>query len=210
MKAPFLIGIDESGRGPIAGPLAVSACLIPRQFYRKTRRKFSSYPLGKDSKKLSEKERNFWFGLMKEAEDEGLMELSVVFISHSTIDRRGLSFAIKKALGNSLKRFSVNPLLCDVFLDGGLKAPDVFKNQKTIVKGDEKEWVISLASIVAKVTRDRKMISLAQRYKNYGFEKHKGYGTKAHYEKLLQHGICPIHRRSFLRRFLAGDLGNKS
>lgn len=86
-----------------------------------------------------------------------------------------------------------------VLLDGGLRAPVHYTNQQTIIKGDEKELVIALASIVAKVTRDKRMVALAKKFPAYGFEKHKGYGTRAHYEAIKKHGITPHHRKSFLK-----------
>jgi ribonuclease HII len=93
----------------------------------------------------------------------------------------------------------IETIYAQVLLDGGLKAPVEFKNQKTIIKGDEKEMVIALASICAKVLRDRKMNLLAKKYSNYGFEKHKGYGTKGHYEAIKKYGMLSVHRKSFLK-----------
>ena len=96
-------------------------------------------------------------------------------------------------------KFKLEPSECLVLLDGNLKAPKEFKNQETIVKGDEKEPVISLASIIAKVSRDRYIVDLSKKYPEYEFERHKGYGTKLHYEMLKEHGLCNIHRRTFIK-----------
>ena len=96
----------------------------------------------------------------------------------------------------------VEPDMARVLLDGGLKAPVEFKNQKTIIKGDEREMVIALASICAKVLRDRKMNLLGKKHPKYGFEVHKGYGTKKHYQAIRKYGLLPVHRRSFLRKIL--------
>lgn len=95
---------------------------------------------------------------------------------------------------------SIFPTDTTVLLDGGLKAPDEYKDQKTIIKGDEKEVCIALASIIAKVIRDRYMVKIAQKYPKYGFEEHKGYGTKKHYEAIQKSGISPLHRLCFLQK----------
>ena len=94
----------------------------------------------------------------------------------------------------------MKPKKCLVLLDGGLRAPKRFMYQKTIIRGDEKEYAIALASIMAKVTRDRKMVKLSKKYPLYGFNSHKGYGTKKHYEKIKKCGLCELHRRSFLKQ----------
>lgn len=193
-KFKYLVGIDEVGRGPIAGPVSVGIAVIPKNFNRKF---FKGI---KDSKKLTPQSREEWFKKASEAKNKGLLDFHVESVSHKIIDSKGLSFAIKKAIKNSLEKLNLKPDECKVLLDGGLEAPEEFKNQKTIIKGDEKEAVISLASIVAKVTRDKKMRAFAKKYHNYSFEIHKGYGTKKHYDSIKKHGLCEIHRRSFLTR----------
>jgi len=154
----------------------------------------------KDSKKLSEKQREEWFEIIRAERQRGALDFSVSFVSHIMIDKRGLTWALRIATARSLARLAITPTSA-IFLDGGLSAPDHFKNQRTIIKGDEKISVIALASIVAKVTRDRLMVKLAKKYPQYGFEKHKGYGTKEHYRAISKFGLCPIHRRSFLLKF---------
>ena len=144
-----------------------------------------------------------WLGKINTEREKGNITYKVCFESNKVIDKQGLTFAIKKALAkaiNSLK--SVNYKNCSVLLDGGLKAPAEYKNQKTIIKGDEKKLCIALASIVAKETRDKLMIKLAKRYPGYGLEKHKGYGTRAHYKMIKKHGLSALHRRSFLKRLI--------
>ncbi|MBI5126816.1 MAG: ribonuclease HII [Candidatus Taylorbacteria bacterium] len=193
----YLIGIDEVGRGPIAGPVAVGACvlLVPRIAL--------SFKNFKDSKKLSERQREEWFKRIYDAEKKGLLKTKVTFVSEKIIDSKGLSYAIRSALSTSLTKLKVSPQKSHVLLDGGLKAPAQYLHQTTIIKGDEKELAIALASIVAKVLRDRKMTQLAKKYPGYGFEVHKGYGTKNHYTALRNKGVSVVHRRSFLANFLA-------
>jgi ribonuclease HII len=205
----YLIGIDEVGRGPIAGPVAVGAFCISIKNISKVRRIFRGV---KESKQLSEPQREGWFGMIEQAQENSLIDFAVSFQSEKVIDAKGLSYAIKKALTislyavvkDSVSKRVVSPtraLYFDqmkVLLDGGLKAPSEFVYQKTIIKGDEKELVIALASICAKVLRDRKMNTLAKKHPEYGFERHKGYGTRGHYDAIKKSGLLAVHRRSFL------------
>ena len=194
-----LIGIDEVGRGPIAGPVAVGAFCVSLSDLPKIKRIFKGV---KESKQLSESKREEWFSIIEEHKKSGLINFRVAFQSEKTIDKKGLSFALNSALATSLRevRPSGGPTsTCRVLLDGGLKAPVEFTNQKTIIKGDEKELVIALASICAKVLRDRKMNRLGKKNPNYGFEFHKGYGTKAHYAAIESSGPLSSHRKSFLK-----------
>ena len=196
----YLIGVDEVGRGPIAGPVAVGAFVIPIIHMKDVKKLFRSV---KESKQLTEVEREMWFKKVLEVKKMGLVDYKVTFKSEKIIDARGLSHAIKSALERSVGgiEFRGNRIIPDesrVLLDGGLKAPIEYRDQKTIIKGDEKEMVIALASICAKVLRDRKMVKFTEVYPGYSFHVHKGYGTKAHYGAIKKHGMCPIHRRSFL------------
>ena len=197
IKRKYLVGVDEVGRGPLAGPVAVGVVI----FFGKTMTK--SLRPGRDSKQLSPILREEWFRKIKVAQKSGVLEYAVSFVSSKIIDRKGLSFAIRKALQISLKKVmrgrTISPSDCLILLDGGLKAPKEFCNQKTIIKGDEKEPTIALASISAKVLRDRKMVKMEEKYPKYGFAVHKGYGTKAHYGAIGKWGLSPIHRRSFLK-----------
>lgn len=193
MKPIYTIGIDEVGRGPLAGPVAVGAFVIkgklPVQF-KKVR----------DSKQLTALGRAIWFEKIKlmQRDKNSRINFAVSFVNARLIDKNGISWAIKTALKRSLKKLNIDPAKSLVLLDGGLKAPQEFKNQKTIIKGDEKESVIALASIVAKVLRDRKMEKLSRMYPEYDFHVHKGYGTKAHVAKIRKYGASSIHRKSFL------------
>ncbi len=192
-KKRLVVGIDEVGRGPLAGPVAVGAFIVHKKI---------QLPI-KDSKKLTEKQREIWYEKICEWRKEWKCDFCVTMVSAKIVDKIGLSKAIQKALNKSLNL--VLPKSHDsakrvkVLLDGGLRAPAEFKNQKTIIKGDEKEPVIALASIVAKVMRDRYMKKIAKKYPQYYFEIHKGYGTKKHYIALKKYGISPLHRKSFLK-----------
>ncbi|PIT97007.1 ribonuclease HII [Candidatus Campbellbacteria bacterium CG10_big_fil_rev_8_21_14_0_10_35_52] len=221
MNYKYVIGIDEAGRGPLAGPVAVGAVLFSKNEYKKFKfhlnGKFKSeLNILKDSKKLSKNKREKWFKFMEEKQNftqrlffgkiKKDFRFLVVFSSAKIIDRRGINCAINTAIKKIFSKLSANEDECLILLDGALKAPSVFLNQKTIIKGDEKEPIISLASIVAKVKRDRKMISLSKKYPEYNFEKHKGYGVKAHYKMIKKYGICVLHRKSFLKNFLKKEI----
>jgi len=201
----YLIGIDEVGRGPLAGPLCVGAvCILERE-----RLLFKSFFRGvRDSKQLTPNQRLKWYKLIIDSSHVmknrslGLRcRVATVFMSESLIDRLGLGRILKMAVARVLAKLSVPINESKVLLDGGLKAPSEFLLQKTIIKGDEKEWLIALASIVAKVRRDHLMSRAAKKYPAYGFEKHKGYGTRDHYNAIRKYGLCKIHRKSFLKTF---------
>lgn len=188
----FVVGIDEVGRGPIAGPVAVCAFLWKdREIHP---------PVGiKDSKKLSPQKREAWFRQIKIWKKEDRVNYAVSYVSAASIDRIGITQAIHRALTQSLKKLAVEPDNVEVLLDGGLKAPMTYHFQKTIIRGDEGEPVIALASIAAKVLRDRLMDRYALDYPEYSFEENKGYGTHPHYKAIKKHGMSPLHRRSFLK-----------
>jgi ribonuclease HII len=203
----YVIGIDEVGRGPVAGPVTVGAFKLQSTIYKlqiKKAEKQLKIKL-KDSKKLSRIQREQWFKAIKKWKQEGVCDFTIVSVSAKEIDRIGISPAIKKCISVCLYKLcpsgdiSRRETSCSILLDGSLKAPKEFINQKTIIKGDEKELVISLASIVAKVTRDKYMRNQAKKYPVYGFENHVGYGTKKHYTAIQKNGLTPLHRRSFLK-----------
>ncbi|TSC73379.1 MAG: ribonuclease HII [Parcubacteria group bacterium Gr01-1014_48] len=195
----YLVGIDEAGRGPLAGPVAVGAVIIKESDCLAL---FSSLPGIRDSKQLSEKRREELYERMVFLRKENKMSFSVGLVSHTVIDTEGIVSAVRMGISSVLRKIEVDPHVCRVLLDGSLHAPKMFKNQETIVRGDETEPIISLASIAAKVVRDRKMKELATLYPLYGFEVHKGYGTKGHYAALTAYGISPIHRSSYLKSLL--------
>jgi ribonuclease HII len=192
MKHRYVVGIDEVGRGPIAGPVSVCAVLIPRNLGRKDFRGV------RDSKKLSSKKREEWFLYMKDKKEKGRLNYAVASVGPKKIDDIGISKSIRLATKRAIDRLGVRPEECKVLLDGGLSAPSKFKDQKTIIKGEDKEFSIALASVIAKVTRDKKMRRLSGVYPHYLFEEHKGYGTFKHYQIIRKKGMCEIHRRSFI------------
>ena len=193
----YLVGVDEVGRGPLAGPLCVGAFLVPRARYRKLLLRLKGI---KDSKQLTEAQRILWQAKFQRVRTEAGCRFSTVFVSERFIGREGLVAALRFAISRTLRRFRVNPRSCHVLLDGGIKAPSAFLFQETIIRGDESEPLIAAASIVAKVRRDRHMVRLGKQFPLYGFEVHKGYGTKAHYKALRRHDPCEVHRRSFLKK----------
>ncbi len=188
-KAKYILGVDEAGRGPLAGAVAVGAALAPIDF------DFSKFGLLKDSKQLSAQKREEWLARM---EEHPALRYSVSFSSAEMIDRLGIVEAIRRALTRAVRSFNVHPEEMIVLLDGGLRAPREFRLQRTIIRGDEQVPVIAMASIAAKVKRDARMTTLARRYPAYRFEEHKGYGTDLHMKLLRQLGPCDIHRKSFL------------
>lgn len=194
-----VIGVDEAGRGPIAGPVAVGVVLVKKENMQNI---ICAFPNFKDSKKLTENKREKIFRVLEGYKKTGIMDFHVSMSESTTIDKRGIVRAIRQAMARALS--DVLPPGGDesevkVLLDGSLIAPKRFTRQKTIIKGDEKELVIALASIVAKVTRDRKMVRYAKKFPEYGFDQHKGYGTRLHYSKYDTFGSCEIHRRTFLK-----------
>ncbi|MBI4088691.1 ribonuclease HII [Candidatus Kaiserbacteria bacterium] len=190
----FLLGVDEAGRGPLAGPIAVAA-IRTKHNIQKTKQLFKGI---RDSKKFSEKQREEWFAKFKKLRKEGILEYAVAFSGAGTIDTYGIVSATKRALARVVKKIIGKPEECKILLDGSLYAPRKYVNQKTIIRGDDHIPIIAAASIVAKVLRDRKMKRLSKKFPEYSFDIHKGYGTALHYRKLKKHGPCIIHRRSFI------------
>lgn len=187
------IGVDEAGRGPIAGPVAVGVVAISAGF------PLSFFEGIKDSKQLSVAEREAWALKAHEALAGGLLHYSVCFSSPSQIDRMGIVFSVEDAIEKAVAAVGVRLGKTCVFLDGSLVGPENAASRKVSVRGDEYEPLVSLASILAKVYRDNAMEKLGKKYPQYGFHKHKGYGTKEHYQAIKEHGLCPIHRKSFVK-----------
>ncbi len=204
-KKQIVIGIDEVGRGPLAGPVTVGAvAAILNSKFEARNLKQTCLPAGniqkfkilkniKDSKKLSPVKREEWEKILRKN-----FECHYVSVNNKVIDRIGIQKATLLGVRKVLYGFKRKPDI--VLLDGLLKAPARY-NQKTIIKGDEKIPVISAASIIAKTARDRKMARLHGGFSKYAFGRHKGYGTELHYKMLKKHGISKIHRRSFLKKF---------
>jgi ribonuclease HII len=155
-----------------------------------------AFPQVRDSKKLSPKQREVWFGEIRRLQRDGALSYTSVFISARSIDARGMAYALKIGIARVLSKISVTPNV-RVLLDGGIHAPKEFLDQITIIKGDETELPIALASIVAKVRRDAHMVRASRRYPAYEFETHKGYGTLRHRRIIRRVGLSPIHRTTF-------------
>ena len=194
----YVIGIDEAGRGALAGPVAVGAVLYPADldwqgiFELITRR---GEPRLRDSKKLSAQQRDTLF---EHITAHGRLKHACAFTDAPTIDRIGIVNAAHEATARALKALGVSPGRAEVALDAGLRAPSVWR-QESYVRGDESVPAIALASIVAKVSRDRLMEKMADTYAAYHFDEHKGYGTLAHRRAISQAGLSDVHRVSFCR-----------
>lgn len=177
-------GVDEAGRGPLAGPVCVSAVVLPKNTIIKG---------ANDSKKLSEKKREELFDIIKST----ALAYSIVLIDEKTIDKINILQATMQGMKQAVIELNIKP---DYALIDGNRIPNLNIDSEAIVKGDAKSMSIACASILAKVTRDRFMIEIAKKYPNYQFEKHKGYGTKLHVELLNKYGACEIHRKTFLTK----------
>ena len=177
-----ICGVDEAGRGPLAGPVCAAAVILPPD---------AELPGLNDSKKLSEKKRELLFPMIQEQ----AVAWSVAFASVEEIEELNILRATFLAMNRAIAGLNVKP---DLALIDGNQNREIAMPSRTVVHGDARCACIAAASILAKVSRDRLMKELAVRYPQYGFEKHKGYGTKAHYAALREYGPCPIHRRSFL------------
>ncbi len=201
-KFKYAVGVDEVGRGPIAGPVTVCAFLLSFSDQKRLINKFqkeNNLPI-KDSKKLNQKQREEWLNYLNKKREEGECDFAIFSVSNTTIDRCGIERSLKRAVNSSLKKINKDKKAEEILilLDGRLKADERYLHQKTIVRGDENEPIISLASIVAKVTRDNLMKKFSEKYPEYHFETNVGYGTKKHYEAIEKFGISPLHRKTFL------------
>ncbi len=188
----YILGVDEAGRGPLAGPVAVGVIKVKEEFDL-----LEAFPGLNDSKKLSEKRREALFTKLQEEITAGNVRALVCLSSETIIDEKGIAFAVRSALARGVRKLMPDVQEGKLFLDGSLKAPSEYA-QETIIGGDATVPAIMLASIAAKVTRDRLMKKLAREYPQYGFEIHKGYGTAAHRERIREQGLCAIHRRTFI------------
>ena len=179
----YIAGVDEAGRGPLAGPVVAAAVILPEDF---------DVPGVDDSKKLSEKRREELFDIITER----AVAYGIGMADHSIIDEINILQATKLAMKEAISSLQQQP---DYILFDAMRIDDLEIPQESVIKGDAKVLAVAAASIVAKVTRDRMMAEYSAEYPGYAFEKNKGYGTKAHYEGLRAYGMCPIHRRTFLR-----------
>lgn len=194
-KGIHSVGIDEVGRGPLAGPVAVGVVRthLSRKEYTKLLSKI------RDSKKASEKERMEWYKKALEWKKSGLIDFNVVFQSSKHIDLYGIVPAIRLCMQKGIKNvFGKNN--DEYLLDGGLRLSKEYVSQKTIIRGDSKEPLIAFAATIAKVIRDKYMVLLAKKYPEYGFAEHKGYGTKVHRANIKKYGLSLVHRKTFCKR----------
>ncbi len=182
-------GVDEAGRGPLAGPVCAAAVILPPNL------EISGLT---DSKKLSDKRRRELFPIICEQ----AIAYGIGFAEHDEIDRVNILQATFLAMERAMAALSVKPELA--LIDGN-REKDFGLPVQTVIKGDSLSASIAAASILAKVSRDDVMLEMAQKYPEYGFDIHKGYGTKAHYEALRTYGPCPIHRMTFLRKFYGSE-----
>jgi ribonuclease HII len=201
----YIVGIDEVGRGPLAGPVTVCVVYCEANLYKKLKKDRRLPAVGLDSKKLSAKNRELYSKILKTLiQGSSLDRLGFVImsVSNKKIDEKGISFCIKMVITEGIKKLKLDPKQCEVLLDGGLKAPIDFKNQKTIIKGDEKEKIIAWASILAKVYRDALMLKIHKKYQAYGFADNKGYGTLEHRKAIKKYGLSLLHRKTFCRNLI--------
>ena len=180
-----ICGVDEAGRGPLAGPVCAAAVILPDGY---------EIPGLNDSKQLSDKKRRELFPVIqKEA-----IAYGIAMVDEKTIDQVNILNATFLAMKDAISQLSVRP---DLALIDGNRTTDFGVEAMAVVKGDARDASIAAASILAKVTRDRFMEEMDEQYPEYGFAVHKGYGTRRHYDAIREHGMCPIHRRTFLKKF---------
>ena len=183
----FVCGVDEAGRGPLAGPVCAAAVILPEN---------CEIEGLNDSKKLSEKKREMLFDIIKEK----AVAYSIAYGTLEEIEQYNILEATYIAMNRAIDGLSQKADFA--LIDGNRIPKDIKIPCETVVKGDSKSCSIVAASILAKVTRDRLMLEYDKKYPEYLFAQHKGYGTKAHYEAIKQHGVCEIHRLSFLKNVL--------
>lgn len=181
----YICGIDEAGRGPLAGPVCAAAVILPVNI---------EIPGLNDSKKLTDKRRRELMPIIKEQ----AIAYGIAFADEKEIDEINILQATFLAMERAVQQLTVKP---EVLLIDGNREKDFGIPVETIVKGDSRSASIAAASVLAKVTRDDYLLQMAQEYPQYGFEIHKGYGTKAHYAAIEKYGPCPIHRMTFLKKF---------
>lgn len=182
----IICGVDEAGRGPLAGPVYAAAVILPSDCVIEGLN---------DSKKLTEKKREKLFDEIKEK----ALAYGIASADEKEIDEINILNATFLAMKRAINSLSVKP---DLALIDGNQKPHTDIEEVTVIKGDAKSMSIAAASVLAKVSRDRFMLEMAEKYPQYEFARHKGYGTKLHYEKIAQYGVCDIHRRTFLKKIL--------
>lgn len=196
-KFSYVVGIDEVGRGPLAGPVTVCAFAIKKEYVNDITK------IGaKDSKKLSPQKREAVLEKLKTLRANNICKWSVASSSSHVIDRKGITHAIQMAIDKALKDLRLHPEEIDIYLDGSLHAPISYFRQHTIIGGDGKVPAISCASIIAKIHRDQVLEQYDLKFPEYGFFDNKGYGTPVHLKALKKHGLSTLHRVSFCKNFV--------
>lgn len=190
-----LLGVDEAGRGPLAGPVAVGVVAVPHGFDL-----LKEIPGIADSKVLSEKKREAVYERALTFAQTGVLRYAVIYSPAQMIDEIGIVKSVIRAVHEGVRTLAPSPEGVRILLDGLLHAPEGYE-QRTIIHGDGIEPIIGLASIMAKVERDHLMLAAAEEYPGYGFEKHKGYGTAAHLAAIREFGFSDLHRRTFCTSF---------
>ena len=181
----LIAGVDEAGRGPLAGPVCAAAVILPSNI---------DIPGLNDSKKLTDKRRRELMPIIKEK----ALAYGIAFANEHEIDEINILQATFLAMERAVSQLAIQP---ELLLIDGNRQKDFGIPAETVIKGDSLSASIAAASILAKVTRDDLMLEMAEKYPQYSFDIHKGYGTKAHYAALAEHGPCPVHRMSFLKKF---------
>lgn len=181
----LICGVDEAGRGPLAGPVTAAAVILPDGY---------EIPGLNDSKQLTDKKRRELYPIIQEE----ALAYGIAFVNEKVIDEVNILNATFMAMKEAISQLSMKP---DLALIDGNRVSDFGVEAIPVVKGDAKVASIAAASILAKVARDDYMEAMAEQYPDYGFEVHKGYGTKRHYAAISEHGMCPVHRRTFLKKF---------
>lgn len=193
-KVEWVIGIDEVGRGPVAGPVTVCAFAVRAQFIVDINR------MGfRDSKKLSPQKREQFAQVLNNCAQLHMCTWAIESADAHTIDTDGITSAIQTVIAKCFKKLALHSEQVDIYLDGGLRAPKSYFRQHTVIRGDDLFPVISCASILAKVYRDHVMEQYDKKFPEYGFFDNKGYGTPAHMKAVKKHGLSPLHRKSFLK-----------
>ena len=195
-KTLYTLGIDEVGRGPLAGPVAVGVVRTSL-----TRKAYTKLLFGiRDSKKVKKDEREEWYTKGLQWKKEKIFNWEITFKSSHFIDKKGIVPAVRACIQEGIKKVGATNN-DEYLLDGGLKLSKEYRFQKTIIRGDSKEPLIAFAATIAKVVRDKYMERLSKKYPMYSFEIHKGYGTKIHREVIKKNGLTKIHRKTFCKKF---------
>lgn len=190
-KVTIHVGVDEAGRGPLAGPITIGAVAMEPAL-------LSRFRGIRDSKRLTITAREWWYERLLVEREKGNLDFAVAHVGSSVIDVTGISRATRLGVYRVLSRLAIEPASSLILLDGLLRASRAFENQRTIIGGDDRRRIIALASIAAKVSRDKKMCVFSKIFPDYRFDVHKGYGTRAHMRAIRKFGPSDIHRLTYL------------